>query len=58
MINIRTKLLFKTESGNVLDKLRARSIELRKDQQKKNGNNIIQPKLVKLPKNFNQLNIT
>ena len=57
MINIRTKLLFKTESGNVLDKLRARSIELRKDQQKKNGNNIIQPKFQKLPRNFNQLNL-
>ena len=52
MINIRTKLLFKAESGNVLDKLRARSIELRKDQQKKNGGNNILPKFIPLPKNL------
>jgi len=40
---MRSKMSFKTESGNVLDKLKARSIELRKDQKKNNnggGNNI------------------
>ena len=55
MINIRTKMSFKTESGNVLDKLRARSIELRKDQKNINnggGNNL---QLPKSPKNFQQL---
>ena len=55
MINIRTKMIFKTESGNVLDKLRARSIELRKDQQKKGNNNGGPKLLIGGPKGFPKL---
>ena len=55
MINMRTKMSFKTESGNILDKLRARSIELRKNQKNINGGNNVQPKILSLPKGLQQL---
>ena len=52
---MRTKMSFKTESGNILDKLRARSIELRKNQKNINGGNNVQPKILSLPKGLQQL---
>ena len=55
MINLRTKMSFKTESGNVLDKLRARSIELRKDQKKNNNINGPGPGPQPLPGPFPKL---